>query len=193
MTPNDPDHEAMQAANKTAMDKQAILSSSVPEAKEPLSPERVNVLSETMITAMEALSGRQVSEQPIAVESDVTKLPDRMYAQLAAVAGILDQVPGAEAYRFDPTQTVQDNEGLAQAISKIGQAGRDKKVIRAVASTVPQEHDEAAEPSEEEAGPPEDDIDDYIASDDRKRKKGPKGGGGGGQFTSPTSEMGPMV
>lgn len=154
------EQEVMSAEQQAAQEQQASIAQAAPPASEPLTPERVNVLGETLITTMEALTGGQVSEMPEQIEQDVDQVPDRMFTQLAAISEVFNQIPGGEPYAFDPAQVASDNEGLAEAIEKIGQAGRDKNFARAVASAAggQGEEPEAAPPE----APPEEDVSEYV-------------------------------
>jgi hypothetical protein len=139
-------------AAETAGAQQAAMGAAAPVAPEGLSPERVNVLGETIIGAMEQLTGGQVSEMPESIEAPVEQLPPRLFAQLMAMEGIFETIPSAQGYQFDVEAAASSDEGLADAIAAISKAGRDKNVRRELSSMAGQapQAEEPAEPTKEE-------------------------------------------
>lgn len=136
-------------AEKGAADQQAMIGSAAPAPEQPLNPDRVNLLADTIAGTMQSLTNGQVMEQPEPI-SEPGAVPPRMYAQLAALSQIFEAVPEGEPYRFDPDETVSNEEGIATAISLIGQAGKDSKLTRALANAAPPAAEEPEAPAESE-------------------------------------------
>lgn len=106
-----------------------------PPASAPLSPERVNRLSQAIGMAVEALS---VGEAPAPPLEDVTDpqdaVPGPVYAQLRTIIESLKAsgVRGVEKYELDVDEAVTSERGLEQAIMVLTKASQDERLIDAL-------------------------------------------------------------
>lgn len=155
------------------------LGGAAPLASEPLQPNRVNALAQTITSTIEELSGGQIQVPPMPeVTEELEQLPPEIFAGLVAISAFTEQFPAAEKHRFDPTEFAADNAGLADAIGTVGGISRDKEVVRAIQSSpVPEAGEEVGEEAvEDEAGEAaaEEADEDFLGpppSNPKKKKK----------------------
>ena len=135
----------------SSVQRQDDLAQAIPPAQEPLDMERVNGLSDALMSATDRLSGGQVQGDLPRVEGEVDAVPPELFAPLAALAAFVSQIEGAEQFQFDPTEAVTTNNGLAQVAATLDALSQDEAVLTAASSPEPREAPAAEpEPTEDE-------------------------------------------
>ena len=92
-------------------------------------------------------------------DAEFDQLPPDLFAALTALAAFTSALPEAEQFAFDPLELGTTDEGVLEMVSRIGQMGRDKKLLRAVKQQLPAE---AEAPVEEAPVESPDDVDGFI-------------------------------
>lgn len=154
----------IQAADaEVTAERQDTIASAAPQAREPLEPNRVSMLSQIVSQAMTDLAGGQIAAPPVVeVQGPVDVLPPELFAQVSAVGSLVEQHPDPafDAYSFDPIEMSSTNAGLAEMANIIDNMASDKKILNLMKQPIPEEE---APVEEAEPAPPEDDgFDDVI-------------------------------
>jgi len=140
-----------------AAQRQQTIGAAAPRAKEPLEPEVVNLVAKMLGSAVVALTDGQVTPAFAETSEPVEALPADIFAGLAAITTLFEQVPEAEAYRYDIEEATASNDGLAELAKRLDAASKDKELIRAMKR--PQK---AAAQEKKPVAPAEENLEEFV-------------------------------
>jgi hypothetical protein len=127
----------------------------IPEAAEPLLPENLNTLAQTIGPALERLTNGEYEGQAVPeFGQPQDAVPPELANDVIALGAMTTSLPGLEQYQFDPTAMLATNDGLVEVSALIDAMSKDKDVLRAMrqparANKPPNEQGPAPEPAEE--------------------------------------------
>jgi hypothetical protein len=146
------------ASAKAGMD---AVSTAIPEAVEPLTPETLNTVRDLLLPAMDALTGGQLTPPEIPdFGADETSCPPVLAAPILGLAAMIasegKSKPALKGYAFDATELLTTNDGLMEAVMTLDEMSRDKAVLKALKVPPREEAEEEEEvvdevPAEDEA------------------------------------------
>jgi len=141
--------------DELASSRQQALGAAAPDAIEPLDQGRLNALTDTVLRALDALSGSQVEPPQIErVTEPQQRIPTDLYSAIQATAAFLEsageRVPAAKSHVVDP-QVADSNDGVAELMSAFDALASDRELAAALGRAPAGQPEPPAQP---EAAPP---------------------------------------